>query len=288
MVVGKVVPDSMLKPITDIFILFGGWGGIHEKGEPWTPDRAAQLAKGKPGSAHVLEEVQKIKNPGRALKVIAFAGSLWLNELRNPGSNSMAEALQFIRSNYDSMGKIVIYGYSAGGLDALELVNYIPGCMGYYLVSSGEFYGPAGAAQHWGWRIGWRKEFVKVEVDLLVTVDAACGPSSGSMSRAIPGCVRKNINFFQTTPSDTPMAPSKWPVGSHGGPNKKGAHGDEKNIENHDVTKEVTEWLKTRGISPGQAHDHIDEFTAGSALKAIQDVMVLKRTHHGHPVHHGG
>jgi hypothetical protein len=184
MVVGKVVPDSMLKPITDIFILFGGWGGIHEKGEPWTPDRAAQLAKGKPGSAHVLEEVQKIKNPGRALKVIAFAGSLWLNELRNPGSNSMAEALQFIRSNYDPMGKIVIYGYSAGGLDALELVNYVPGCMGYYLVSSGEFYGPAGAAQHWGWRIGWRKEFVEVEVDLLVTVDAACGPSSGTMSRA--------------------------------------------------------------------------------------------------------
>ena len=64
---------------------------------------------------------------------------------------------------------VVIYGYSRGGVAALEVAEWL--------------------------------EKKGIDIDLLITVDVADGPASSLKSRKVPDNVKENVNFFQRTPS---------------------------------------------------------------------------------------
>ncbi len=103
-----------------------------------------------------------------------------------PGDYLTEDAYQAIlrQKKINPNGKVVIYGYSWGGVAA----NYI----------------------------AKRLEKVGVTVDMLITIDAANGQASDQIDRTIGKNVKKNINYFETNKGNSP-----WErfIGSHGGAN---------------------------------------------------------------------
>ncbi|HRP03162.1 MAG TPA: RHS repeat-associated core domain-containing protein [Candidatus Kapabacteria bacterium] len=86
-----------------------------------------------------------------------------------PTDFKIENAMQFINENLKDGEKLIIYGYSAGGVAAQSLSKALN-----------------------------EKD---IKVDLLITVDAAFAWGSSSINREIPGNVLMNLNFFNTTPS---------------------------------------------------------------------------------------
>lgn len=78
-------------------------------------------------------------------------------------------AFNFIKSNMQENSRLIIYGYSHGGVKALLLSEKL------------------------------RKEGINVNV--LITVDAAYGPLSPILDRSVPSNVFINVNEYQTSPS---------------------------------------------------------------------------------------
>ena len=108
---------------------------------------------------------------------------------------STQEAYDYVKANYEKGEKIIIYGYSYGGVLANHLSK--------------------------------RLEEEGYTVDFLVTVDAAQGgPRNDSRTdRTVSDNVKKNLNLYQT---------DKSPVGSRGSKNKR-EDGSEKGIQNEIV-----------------------------------------------------
>jgi len=98
-------------------------------------------------------------------------------------------------------GRVIIYGYSYGGVLANHLAK--------------------------------RLDTKNISVDLLVTVDAANGQGSDKVDRTISKNVKKNINYYEKNKSNSKF---KRPVGSHGGSNKGVREGQ---VENHDYSNET-------------------------------------------------
>ena len=111
------------------------------------------------------------------------------------GKDIFYELLTIVKSNFDLVnGTLVLYGYSWGA---------------HLLLSFLEFF---------------REE--KIKIALLISIDAAKGPESQTVSRRVTDNVGRNLNIFQTI---------KSPIGSRGGPNLG------KNIKNVDLTGEKTQ-----------------------------------------------
>ena len=100
-------------------------------------------------------------------------------------NGSINEAVNFIRSNYEIGGnsQLIIYGYSWGGDNAVELAELL--------------------------------EKVDIQIDNLITIDAAKGPVSGAfgtmtdfVDRKIPSNVLVNSNFYEKNVTRFP-----WSVG---------------------------------------------------------------------------
>ena len=123
--------------------------------------------------------------------IVALQGSL-------PSPLGVAKALSFIKHNFHPQGMLIIYGYSAGGTDAMALCRQVGVQMKAYGMTSGQ---TATSAQADALTKRKIDEIVDVRVDLLITVDAAAGPASARVNRIIPKCVRRNLNFYQTTES---------------------------------------------------------------------------------------
>jgi len=79
----------------------------------------------------------------------------------------MAHALRDIKDNYknDPRGRVVLYGYSYGGVIATDLAK--------------------------------KMQEEGIDVSLLITADAANGPASGAVDREMPDNVLSNLNFYQ-------------------------------------------------------------------------------------------
>ncbi|MDZ7897955.1 MAG: hypothetical protein U5N85_08000 [Arcicella sp.] len=106
----------------------------------------------------------------------------------------MSKAIDFIRANYEigSNDKLVIYGYSWGGDNAVELAQTL--------------------------------DKVGINVNYLFTIDAAKGPVSGGLGldlvdREIPSNVEKNINFYQTNFFSNNKGENRSGIFSRGNPN---------------------------------------------------------------------
>ena len=88
--------------------------------------------------------------------------------------------LSFINSNYESGDQVIIYGYSYGADNAVELSSAL--------------------------------NDIGVPVNTLVTVDGSDGPlQNATVDNVIPGNVDTNLNVYQT--SDSGSSSSSWSSG---------------------------------------------------------------------------
>ncbi len=137
--------------------------------------------------------------------------------------DAVSNAYNFLTKNHSKGDKIVIYGYSHGGVAAENLTEKLK-AGGY-------------------------------DVDLLITVDAAYGPVSGSLDRDISDNVGINVNEYQTTNS---------PIGSRGDKNSGSSSTQIFNINVGDLVDDVT-------------HGNIDEATYDYNSSLIKTIFSGKR-----------
>jgi hypothetical protein len=237
--------ESLPGPVRDLVIIFGGWGS-RAAGEPLRP------VPGQPtGTSELLESVRALGNPPlEKLEITALEGALM-------DAKGVQQAEAFIRSLFHPLGSLIIYGYSAGGLDAINLTWRIWQGPSYYDFSTRSLvFGYRAASPDLG----------IVRVDLLITVDAASGPTSSLAFRNIPPAVRKNINYFQTNPAGRPtVGGTASGARSHGGP-ANALDSTATVVENHDLTARYA-------ANPGQAHGLIDNDTNEDVLQAIRGTL---------------
>ena len=233
---GDVSSSGPSGPVADVVVLYGGWGGRQDGGAPLP-------AGPQTGTSQLVGRIQRMRLPPlHSVRILSLQGTLVDYE-------PIRQGLAFIQRNFHPSARIIIYGYSAGGMNAMDLARLIQVHSTYYGFSSGRFYPwivelPRLRQQMSAETLG------AVRVDLLITVDAASGPATALVSRSVPQCVRRNLNFYQTTFS---------PVGSHGGPNQA-VDSSATVVQNIDLTGEV-------------GHDAMDERTSGRVLDAIQGVL---------------
>ena len=157
--------ENEIKSQTHTCVVFGGFDpNIGETGG----------VQNKTGTYKLLTNLQTLN-----LKIIDFHGSL-------SDKNVMVRAFDYIRCNFTKKGKLIIYGYSAGGINAIDLCNYIRNNYMYYDdgVFGGNLSGVGGDEKH------------EVFVDLLITIDAY--DPSFKYKKRIPKNVVCNINIYQT------------------------------------------------------------------------------------------
>lgn len=125
------------------------------------------------------------------------------------GKDIYDDLLAIIKNNFDTVnGTLILYGYSWGG---------------HLLLAFQDFFTAS-----------------KINTSLLLTIDAAKGPVSGTVNRKVNDNVKHNLNIYQTSRSS---------IGSRGDSNTG------KNVKNVDLTGEKN--LKDEEI----VHSNIDEYT---------------------------
>jgi len=178
----------------------------------------------------------------------AFGGSL-------QNSVGVAAAVAFIEAEFTANAKVILYGYSAGAKQLLdvcariETLNVARKAVGIDLI----------------------------QVNLLVTNDAAAKADTPNISRVVAGCVLNNLNEFQLVAGST-INPLQAP-GSHGGPNTGAASkltGNTPKIINFDMTllaliamKQFSE-QQLRFVSP---HAAMQTLAHPGAMSAIRKEM---------------
>ncbi|HRD66978.1 MAG TPA: hypothetical protein PKY50_12600 [Candidatus Competibacter sp.] len=108
-------------------------------------------------------------------------------------------------SPFDPRGKLVIYGFGAGGFDAIDLCRRIDRFSSWYNFESGQIGGPPSTLDPF--------RFAQVRVDLLITVDPCRiaknlvrrDPAMGGAGTATPiEVVREHANYYQKNDPDHP------------------------------------------------------------------------------------
>lgn len=126
-----------------------------------------------PNADELMTDMGNLTTVNSSKQLFGFGGSLANKQL------GVATAASLIATTHDRRGKLIIYGFSAGGINSLDLCRA--------LASS-----PLTA---------------DIVVNLLVTVDVA--GRGEALDRSVPANVGLNRNYFQTIPSGR---------GSRGGP----------------------------------------------------------------------
>jgi hypothetical protein len=212
-------------------IIFGGYGGLDagEENIPYSSSGAAVFAE---------------KARALGMNVKDWAGSLQDNEVINP-------AIAFVRETFNPKGKLVVYGYSAGGINALRFTKELERRL--HSFSKGVFLtenGPLGPSDD-------------VIVDLLITIDAY-SPSASSADHRVGRNVRQFINIFQRH--------SQRVTGSRGARlSREVADGEQ------DCNQDRTGWAEYkesgRGLPGGGAHSRIDEDTHRPVFEKVEALI---------------
>ena len=113
-------------------------------------------------------------------------------------NRAVVEGERFIHSHFHPLGRLVIYGFSAGGFLALKLCERIWNYRRWYNFSTGNIGGgltftPAPNDPQYG----------RVNVDLLVTVDPCMEDSRDPIRPTRAPGVRRHENFRQNQPRST-------------------------------------------------------------------------------------
>ena len=227
-----IKPDPPTIP-TDIYIFFSGVQDGPPAGE--------ELDDTAVGHGFLMRSEMKNEAAGRPKgKFLAIGGGL--QQAQEDAGTSLA--LKFIRDNMSTpAGKHIVYGFSAGGTNAVHLSALIDA------VNKGR-----------------SESAFKIRIDMLVTIDASVrNTSSVAKASVVGGCVRRFANYSQTE-----SRPQGDGVG--GGPLFAGSDSDGESpsiITNHRVTdKEMGRPL------PGAAHRKIEEVTLGKALAHFKQAFV--------------
>lgn len=109
-------------------------------------------------------------------------------------------------SPFDPRGRLVVYGFGAGGFDAIGLCRRLDRFSSWYDFGLGRLGGPPDAPDD--------PRFARVRVDLLVTVDpcrarkdpAGRDPAAGADATTPVGAVREHANYYQRNDPDRPGA----------------------------------------------------------------------------------
>ena len=134
--------------------------------------------KGKGLASNIINSINQNLFSKEGGSAQAFSSQYWGTNIRSSGDLDKATqaAYDYITDNYNinngeavEGGRIVIEGYSFGGILASHLSK--------------------------------RLDKNGVSVELLITIDAAAGPSSAFVDRTVSPNVKENQNFYQTTRS---------------------------------------------------------------------------------------
>jgi len=231
-------------PITNTVIIFTGWGGS-QGGQP--------VRRGRGTADRLRQDVQRNTIPGfNRIQIGAWQASY----TRASGmSGEIEQAFRYIVNHFDPRGKLIIYGYSLGGFNAMALTYSIYARLSFFEATTNRFarYIVSGVSD---------ALWCRPRVDLLLTIDPARGPGSGSAQRRIFSAVRLNINYYQTHESR---------IYSRGGPTTA-------------MVPELTEirnfnWSsRYTGDQRQLAHGRLDEDTYSKALHAIRGVIGYEAT----------
>jgi hypothetical protein len=258
----------MRTPVSDLVVIFGGWG--QKTGGQPLPHRCIReehrnnggfLSGGPafPGHADsdtsdLVQQVEEMTVTAPVLyptRIVAIQGTV--------GNVAVHQAYHFVRAHFHPFGRLVIYGYSIGGFNALSLCNKIQVEMPAFDLRSWQTtqaLTEGGVAATLPQRLCGPRPPTHgvVRVDLVITVDAALGPLSGAASRHVAPCVRRNLNFYQTTPQAR--------IRSCGGPNIA-LDPQRTSVENKDHTSVAN-------------HATLDSYTQEVSLEAIEEALTRK------------
>ncbi len=238
------ISGNSSQPITDVIIVFGGWGS-GQAGQPLPRNTNPPT-----GASKLVDRLSQVKaSPFHTIVLEAYQGALYT-------ATGMHDAEKVLTDNFHPLGRWIFYGYSAGGVSALGLAWDVWNEMRIYDFSSKSFSGAYITAD----TINKRRLGIP-RVDLLITVDAAFGPLSNPhlavVPRTVPPCVRRNLNFFQRFPAGR--------VQSHGAP-AYAVDKDATEVENRDLSERYRQ-------DPDRAHGQIDDDTIEDVLKAVRGTL---------------
>lgn len=218
--------------VTDVIVVFGGWGGYSEGGAPLDPGGPTT------GTTKLLRKLEALQSEsGHRIAIKSWQGAL--------GTSAIVEAKEFVNASFHPLGKFVITGYSVGGQNALSLA-WTYNAQAYYNATQRRFSYVRPRIVPGGDVIGL------VRVDLLFTIDIARGPASGRISRSVPASARRNVNRYQTLPSS---------IYSHGGPTRA-MDPSMTEIDNQDFTDRYRD-------NPGAGHGTIDDDTLDEVVREV-------------------
>ncbi|MBI3684285.1 MAG: hypothetical protein HY235_28255 [Acidobacteria bacterium] len=163
-----------------LIVFYGGFSDQDAHGGPLTTGYRTQEGRWENRSAsRAFFGIRELR-PG-------IAYSAFNPCLDNSTQNAAVQAgLAAIRAAFDPRGRLIVYGYSAGGYNALNLCRRIQSECGWYNVSSGLGNGAA------------RGQYdVKVVIDLLITVDACLQRIHVTRADPAPPIVQQHANFYQ-------------------------------------------------------------------------------------------
>ncbi len=224
------VPDTKT---TDIFIFFSGVQDGPAAGEELGDDAVGHGFLMRPR----MQNFAKSRPDGRFL---AIGGALTADR----ESVGIRRAIKFLRDNRSTPpGKHVVYGFSAGGTNSLNLSLDIDKLNA--LRASGA---------------------PKLRIDMLVTVDASTRTTSSVKNpKMVGGCVRRSANYFQ----EELRIQNDGVGGSRHSPGRD-SDGDSPQIF-------PNERLSDRALNfplPGQAHQRIEEVTLARADGNFREVFI--------------
>jgi len=232
--------------ITDLVVIFAGWGNS-DGGQPLEPNNESAAP------SRLLRRVRELApSPGRRLEVKGYLGTL---------VQTIYDPLRVLNDIFHPCMKIIVYGYSAGGADAVHFVHDIWRRYTYYHFTTGQLLSfqirPSGP--------GPMSETVGVtRVDLLVTIDAFGGPGTSAVERGIPAGVRRNVNYYQLHPA--------FDSGAYGAANRAWNPAATK-IENHDFTSRYRTTPHMPVNRDEEGHYKIDDDTEDSAFNLIKEEL---------------
>ncbi|XXT23704.1 hypothetical protein WME94_19385 [Sorangium sp. So ce429] len=245
---GIVIPS-----VRHLVVVFGGWGQS-QGGERLRPSAGPPT-----DTTSLVQRIEQLRplSGGRVI-VRAYQGAM------SEDGTADREMIGIMRSEFHPLGKLVVYGYSAGGMMAMRLAYRLGMSFPYYSTHMGAFLGPLSRGRHVAGRT--RVVWGYTRIDLMVTIDAATGPSSGMISRRVWPSVRNNLNIYQTEGgTGGESSGSRFGVGSHGAPNSA-FDGAVTRVDNRD-------WTERYRDDPGRGHASIDGDSADAALEAIQEEL---------------
>lgn len=226
--------------IVDLVFIFGGWAGPLRGGRSTIateqPNDVGQLARRVRGMRTL---------PNHRVMVFDY----------NPTINSplgfLRTPLIQLATYLDHLGHLIIYGFSAGGYNALVFSKLIWRDNAQLSRSADTFYRTYNQVDS-----GLQSV---IRIDYLITIDPALDSSrTDNIDRGVPPCVRRNLDYYQTTPNI---------VGSRGGTTyAMNSRTTYVRSRNRTAELEVTE------ESP---HGFIDNYTYSTVARKIQEALLL-------------